>query len=104
MDLNILDALTRLQQGQGQGVLVTIVTARGSTPRKAGAQMLVYPDGAIYGTIGGGCSEAQVKLRALDVLAAREAALYTVSLLDDLAAEEGMACGGVMEVLLQVII
>ena len=40
-------------------VLATVAETRGSTPRKAGAQMLLRPDGTFTGTIGGGCGEAE---------------------------------------------
>ena len=40
--------------------LVTIISAKGSTPRDPGAKMVVWPDGRILGSIGGGCSESSV--------------------------------------------
>jgi len=46
-----------------------LVETRGSTPQKAGATMLVFPDGSQAGTLGGGCVEAEVKRRALQLLA-----------------------------------
>ena len=46
-----------------------LVETRGSTPQKAGAAMLVYEDGSQAGTLGGGCVEAEVKRRALGLLA-----------------------------------
>jgi xanthine dehydrogenase accessory factor len=47
-----------------------LVETRGSTPQKAGAAMLVFPDGSQFGTLGGGCVEAEVKRRALGILTA----------------------------------
>ncbi|WP_110954843.1 XdhC family protein [Anaerosinus massiliensis] len=88
---------------QMSAALVTIVDARGSVPRKAGAQMLVYPDGRTHGTIGGGCGEAEVKRQAFLALDEKKSQLYTVSLLHDVAADEGMVCGGVMEVFIQIL-
>ena len=103
MDIEMLAALAQLQKEGQKAVLVTIVATRGSTPQKAGAQMLVYQDGKIAGTIGGGCSEAEVRQQALLSMDEGRSYIYTVNLLDDIAAEEGMVCGGVMDVLLQVI-
>lgn len=103
MDIEMLAALAQLQNEGQKAVLVTIVATRGSTPQKAGAQMLVYQDGKIAGTIGGGCSEAEVRQQALLAMDEGRSYIYTVNLLDDIAAEEGMVCGGVMDVLLQVI-
>src|SRR5438128_2254710 len=54
------EVLTELVQALERGdevALVTIVAAQGSTPQRVGAKMLVYPDGRISGTIGGGCYE-----------------------------------------------
>ena len=81
--------------------LATIVKTRGSTPRKAGARMLVYGDGRIVGTIGGGCGESEVRLAALGVIDENQPRLHKVSLSADTAAVEGMVCGGMMEVFIE---
>ncbi|NLI12749.1 MAG: XdhC family protein [Peptococcaceae bacterium] len=81
--------------------LATIVKTKGSTPRKAGARMLIYRDGRILGTIGGGCGESEVRLQALGVIDEQKARLHKVSLTADIAAAEGMACGGTMEVFIE---
>lgn len=52
--MNPFATLLRLIDGDGAGALVTVVAARGSTPREAGARMVVSAGGAISGTIGGG--------------------------------------------------
>lgn len=65
--------------------------------------MLVCPDGQITGSIGGGCAEADVKLRALSAIDENRSFIYRISLLNDVAAEEGMVCGGIMDVFIQVI-
>ena len=86
-----------------KAVLVTIVETRGSTPRKAGTQMLLFPDGRSIGTIGGGCGEAEVRRQALIALDDNKSRLYTVTLLNEVASDEGMVCGGTMEVFIQII-
>ena len=48
-----------------------MVATQGSTPQKAGAKMVVYPDGRIVGTIGGGCVEAEMTWRARQVIDVR---------------------------------
>src|SRR2546423_8188014 len=66
------ELLTELTDALDQGrdcVYCAVVETRGSTPQKAGAAMLVFPDGAQRGTLGGGCLEAEVKQRALRTLA-----------------------------------
>ncbi len=82
-------------------VAATIIRTAGSTPRKAGAKMLVLPDGSIGGTIGGGCSEAAVCTEALMLFAAGGVKLQRVTMDADVAADEGMACGGVMDIFLE---
>jgi xanthine dehydrogenase accessory factor len=76
----------------------TVIAARGSTPREVGAKMLVRRSGAIVGTVGGGCGEAQVfweAARALDEDAPRVTEVDLTGDLNDLSQTN---CGGVMEV------
>ena len=91
------------RQNGNKLALVTLIATHGSTPRKAGASMLVYRDGRISGTIGGGCAEAEVKRQALTALDENCSFTYKVSLTNAAAADEGMACGGSMEVFVQVV-
>ena len=60
-----------------------LVETRGSTPQKAGAAMLVYEDGSQAGTLGGGCVEAEVKRRALALLAENRSEVCTFQLDSD---------------------
>ncbi len=103
MDDRMVQAICDGQQSGVQAVLVSIIATRGSTPRKAGAQMLVYRDGRVIGTIGGGCAEAEVRLQALTALDDNRCFTYKVLMTGETAANEGMACGGMMEVFVQVV-
>lgn len=103
MTEEILRVITRRQREGQLTALATIICTKGSTPCKAGAKMLIFPDGGTYGTIGGGCAEAEVKLKALSVLDDRIACTASVRLLDDHAAQDGMVCGGCMDVFIQVV-
>jgi xanthine dehydrogenase accessory factor len=77
-----------------------VVETRGSTPQKAGAAMLVYPDGRQAGTLGGGCVEAEVKRRALHGLnATGRPEVVTFCLDDDYGWDDGLICGGRMTIL-----
>src|SRR5437868_15465943 len=90
---------TALDQGR-ECVYCAVVETRGSTPQKAGAAMLVFPDGSQRGTLGGGCVEAEVKQRALSVLGSTgTAALLTFKLDDDYGWDDGLICGGRMTML-----
>jgi len=74
--------------------LATIISATGSTPARAGTKMLIYEDGSITGTIGGGALEARVIEEARDVIKKGEPRYAHYSLDNDSAAGLGMVCGG----------
>lgn len=79
--------------------IATILSTKGSTPRKAGVSMIVKPDGSIFGTIGGGRAENEIRLSAVEALQNKEAhRRIDVELNDDVAVKEGMVCGGYMDV------
>ena len=78
-----------------------LVETRGSTPQKAGALMLVFPDGSQAGTLGGGCVEAEVKRRALAVLQDGDAEIATFQLNSDYGWDDGLICGGRMSILIE---
>src|SRR5215468_8429059 len=91
---------TVLTQGR-DCVWCALVETRGSTPQKAGAAMLVFADGGQFGTLGGGCVEAEVKQRALRVLSSSESRseILTFHLDDNYGWDDGLICGGRMAVL-----
>ena len=79
--------------------VATILHTAGSTPRKAGTSMVVFPDGSIFGTIGGGRAENEIRLSAIDSMQKKEQhRRIEVKLNDDVAVKEGMVCGGCMDV------
>jgi xanthine dehydrogenase accessory factor len=78
-----------------------LVETRGSTPQKAGALMLVYPDGSQAGTLGGGCVEADVKRRALELLSAGKSEICRFQLDSDYGWDDGLICGGRMQILVE---
>src|SRR5512147_2661300 len=81
--------------------MVTVVSTEGSTPQKAGARMLVRGDGAIVGTIGGGCLEAEMTWRAREAIVARRSKLVAYDLTPDQAGDDGLVCGGRMQVFIE---
>ena len=86
-------------------VLATIVSRKGSAPRDVGTKMLILPDGHAIGTIGGGCVEADVMRRARMMLTSPQDfppfQLIEVDMTAEAAEDEGMVCGGIIEVLLE---
>src|SRR5437588_395751 len=93
----VADALERGESA----ALVTIVSTRGSTPQRVGAKMLVFADGRIVGTIGGGCYENDAFWKAREAIASRKAQLVHYELADDFAQETGLICGGQMDVYIE---
>jgi len=88
---------------EGQSVaLATLVHVDGSAPRELGSKMLVYPDGRIAGTIGGGAMEADVIEAAIRALARGEPRLLHYELRDPAEGDLGI-CGGEAEVFVDVI-
>ncbi|MDL2236950.1 XdhC/CoxI family protein [Christensenellaceae bacterium OttesenSCG-928-K19] len=84
-------------------MLVTTVTISGSTPRCAGAQMVMGEAGRLAGTIGGGAVEFKAQKLAEKLLSAKESAFHEFSLQPNSEEDLGMVCGGDMTVLFQFI-
>ena len=101
-DLELFKKLSQLKQQDVAVCLATIVATSGSTPREVGAKMLVCVDGTIYGTIGGGCGENQVRSAALrSTLVTRQPEIVEIDLTDDLGTKGGDVCGGRLSVFIE---
>jgi xanthine dehydrogenase accessory factor len=98
---DVLEAALRAEESGSPAALVTVIATEGSTPQKAGAKMLVYPDGRIVGTIGGGCVEAEMTWRARQSIEARKPQMASYDLTPDQAGEDGLVCGGRMQVFIE---
>lgn len=100
-----LDELLKLEEEGTDAVLCTIVRRRGSAPREVGTKMIVRTDGQMIGTIGGGCMEAAVRSRALHMLRSGETQpqICNVNMTAADAEDEGMVCGGNIDVWLEVL-
>jgi len=104
IDREIFQKLAELKSQGIDAALVTIVETSGSTPRQAGAKMIVCADGTMFGTVGGGCGESEVKSAALRcLLTTQKPELLEVSLLDDLGTKGGDVCGGKMVMFVELI-
>jgi xanthine dehydrogenase accessory factor len=95
-----LDALVAAERDNQPAVLVTVLAAKGSTPREAGAKMAVSADG-LAGTIGGGNLEHQCEATARDLLAAGAEGPSTRDF--PLGPALGQCCGGHVTVLFEVL-
>ncbi|NYB75134.1 XdhC family protein [Sedimentibacter hydroxybenzoicus DSM 7310] len=84
--------------------LVTLVSRKGSAPREVGTKMIILKDGNTEGTIGGGCVEANIRQTALSCMDNMESRLVKVDMTGIEAEEEGMVCGGIVELFVEPII
>lgn len=98
--MSLYQALADLETKGLSGALCTVIDTQGSTPRHEGSKMLVYPDGRIIGTVGGGEIENQVIRQALDALRDGKTRLLTYSLVDPSKGDVGV-CGGQVQVFIE---
>lgn len=84
-------------------VLITIVSRRGSAPREVGTKMLVLKDGTMIGTIGGGCVEADIRQSAFSCIDNQESKLVRADMTGEEAEDDGMVCGGIVELFVEMI-
>jgi xanthine dehydrogenase accessory factor len=83
-------------EGRASAICIVIET-QGSTPRKPGSKMIVFADGTIEGSVGGGSVEKEVVERAVKLIASGKPEKCTFKLEEEL----GMHCGGLMEVYIE---
>ncbi|HHX37127.1 MAG TPA: xanthine dehydrogenase [Clostridiaceae bacterium] len=105
LDINLFKLLADPNQAGLDCALMTIISTKGSTPRGAGARMLIFPDGRTIGSIGGGCAEGDsiVQARAMLADGSSNYEILAVDMTGDVAADEGMVCGGTADILIQVL-
>ena len=90
------EAVNLLEKDE-QLVMATVIRTKGSTPQKPGAKLLVRKDGTGVGTLGGGCVEGDIWYAASQLMRRGGDAQYReYELNEDLAAEDGLVCGGTM--------
>ena len=100
-DRSLTQALEAAREAGRRCALATIVSTKGSTPRKVGARMIVDPDTGLVGTVGGGCGEAEVIEAAYRVIETGKAQRINVDLTDDLVSWSPAVCGGVMDIFVE---
>jgi xanthine dehydrogenase accessory factor len=96
----IYEQLAELERNGGDAVVCTVVRGQGSVPRHAGSKMIVFPDGRVTGTVGGGEMESRVIREALAALASGAPKVVAYSLVDPKAGDPGV-CGGEIEVFVE---
>jgi xanthine dehydrogenase accessory factor len=101
--MTIYKALVELEEKNNPGAVCTIIFSKGSTPRHATSKMLVYPDGHIIGTVGGGEVENRVIKEALQSIDDGMPRLLTYNMADPSRGDPGV-CGGQVEIYVEPII
>ncbi len=96
-----METLRYLADADEPRALLIVLSSSGSTPVKSGSMMAVNRLGKGYGTIGGGCSEAAAVTRARRVIGTHKSVTLTLDMSNEVAAENGMVCGGEMTVLIE---
>jgi xanthine dehydrogenase accessory factor len=99
--MDIYEEIVRLRREGRRGALATIVNVRGSIPSFETAKMLVRDDGSIFGTIGGGCVEAEVWQAAREVMEQEKPRTLTFNLNHDPRYDTGLVCGGTLEIFIE---
>lgn len=95
---DLLQRAADLLDGGQKVALCLLVRAEGSTPASAGAVMLVDETAGTYGTIGGGCVEAELRQRVLPMMTAGQTGLLHFELDHDYGWDDGLICGGSIDV------
>jgi len=99
--MQIFNEIVTLLESGRRGAIATVIGSRGSTPGKESAKMLIRDDGTTVGTIGGGCTEAEVWALAREVIDTDRPLRRSFKLTPSAAADEGLACGGVVEIFIE---
>ena len=98
----ILDDIERWRDAGMRVAVARVVGTEGSSPRDAGATMVVSEQGEVAGSVSGGCVEGAVVSAALEVLSGeRERGIVTFGYSDDEAFAVGLTCGGTVHVFVE---
>src|SRR6267378_8657869 len=102
--MDVYEEIVKLRREGRRGAVATIVNVRGSIPSFKTAKMLVRDDGSIFGTIGGGCVEAEVWQAAREVMESERPRTLTFNLNQDPKYDTGLVCGGTLDIFVEPIL
>lgn len=102
--MNIYDTIRECLNAGRRGVLATVISRTGSAPRDIGARMFVDENGQSEGTVGGGLLELEVQKGAIQRKNEGRAAVMHFQMNAKTVAEQGMLCGGNVDILLEPVI
>ena len=99
--MDVYEELIAERKAGRRAALATIVNVVGSVPSYQTAKMLVREDGSIVGTIGGGAAEAEVMIKAREVIESGSPAMVSFKLIENPDYDTGMVCGGSLDVFVE---
>jgi xanthine dehydrogenase accessory factor len=99
--VDIFEEVATLRREHKTAALATVVGGEKGSPGKTGFRMLVYPDGKISGTVGGGVLEAKVREEALRCISDKKTRLLELALDDESADNIGTLCGGQVKIFIE---
>ncbi|MBZ5635669.1 MAG: XdhC/CoxI family protein [Acidobacteriia bacterium] len=102
--MDLYDEIVRLRKLGQKCAVATIVQVNGSIPSFESAKILVREDGSFLGTVGGGCVEAEVWNAAREVIETEKPRHLSFSLGQDAAYDEGLICGGQLNIFVEPVI
>ena len=98
--MSIYRAVSDLEEQNGAGALCIVISSQGSTPRHTSSKMLVYPDGSIVGTVGGGELENRVIAEARQAILDGRPRRLEYNMADPARGDPGV-CGGQLEIFVE---
>lgn len=102
--MSVYDYVVKYLREGKKGIVATVVNKAGAAPREEGAKMFVGEDQQTFSTIGGGKLEAEVIEEALRGMESTTVKLYHARMDAKAVEDEGMLCGGNVDVLLEPIL
>ncbi|MCL4877884.1 MAG: XdhC family protein [Anaerolineae bacterium] len=99
----VTETLLRIQKEGLQAALATVISVKGSVPRHVGSKMIIWPDGAIVGTVGGGQMESRVIQDGIQAIHTGESTIVEYTLNDIGAGDPGI-CGGTIQLFIEPIV
>jgi len=99
--MNIFQIIREHLEAGSRGVLATVISRSGSAPRDVGAKMFIDETGRSFGTVGGGLLERYVQEEAAGKMSEDRASIFHMRMDSRTVAEQGMLCGGNVDVLLE---
>jgi len=98
------EVLAKAEEWRAEGeqvALATVVATRRSAPRPLGSKLAVTASGRLFGSVSGGCVEADVAERAKSVLEGSAPEVVSYGIADDEAWSVGLPCGGEIDVFVE---